>query len=420
MIFLLVFILSVLVCLVSFVQLLYLESLRLRTREYPSLEFFKETLQDALGYDTERGALVFSLLKHSLLVLCGATFVAGAIRGPWWAEFLEGFLIGWLVMIAASYFLPQMLYRRSSAHWLLPLVPLLRLLELLCRPLTWLMSFLQSLFELSSPTNGEEKPATPQEEIEALISAGEEEGIIEKEDSKLIQSVVAFGDKRVREVMTPRRAVVTVDADASLEELRRLVRHEQFSRIPVTSGGIDRIMGFIHVRDLYEVDDAQRNQVTVRSLMRPIEGVPETMPVSQLLKNMQSGGTHMVYVVNEYGNLAGIATMEDLVEEILGEIRDEHEPAHDVTEGEDGSIIVSGSFDVDHLAEHFGYHPGPGSEAATVGGLVTEWLGSVPAAGEVINKDGLRIEILSADGRRVEKLRILRSPQEAEPEAETA
>jgi CBS domain containing-hemolysin-like protein len=176
----------------------------------------------------------------------------------------------------------------------------------------------------------------------------------------------------------------------------------------------------VHVRDLYELDPQNSAGKTLSDVTRPLRGVPESMLVSQLLKLMQDEGTHMVYVVNEYGNVAGITTMEDVVEEILGEIRDEHEPAHDVQRAPDGSITVSGSFDVDHLAEHFGYHPHESSEAATVGGLVTEWLGAVPPAGTVVERDGLRVEILSADGRRVEKVRISALPDDEEPEAETA
>jgi CBS domain containing-hemolysin-like protein len=418
MILLAAFLLSVLLCLVSFVQLLYLESLRLRTREYPSLQYFKETIQEALGYETERGALVFSLIKHTLLVLCGTAFTLAAAGLPLWLQFLEGFGLAWLVMLACGYFIPQILYRRSGALWLLPLLPFLRVLEILFRPLTALLSFLQSLFELSSPAGEEDSQATQQEEIDALISVGEEEGIIEEEDSRLIQSVVAFGDKRVREVMTPRPSVVAIDVSASLEELRRLVRNEQYSRIPVQDGTLDHIAGFVHVRDLYELEPADSAGKTLHDVLRPLPGVPESMPVSQLLKQMQSAGTHMVYVVNEYGNVAGIATMEDVVEEILGEIRDEHEPAHDVLREPGGAITVSGSFDVDHLAEHFGYHPHQNSEAVTVGGLVTEWLGSVPPSGYVAERDGLRIQVLSADGRRVERVRISALPEGQESEAE--
>lgn len=419
MIFLMAFILACLLCLVSFVQVLYLESLRLRTREYDSLGYFKETLQSKLGYETEQGAFVFSLIKHSMLVFCGSVFVAAAAtRGEGWQGLLEGFVLGWLVMMVASYLLPQALYRRSSGHWALPLVPLLKFLALLFKPLTLFLGILQSLFELGEPDAHEEKQ-DPQEEIEALITAGEEEGIIEKEDSRLIQNVVAFGDKKVLEVMTPRREIVGIEVNEPLTALRKLLKEQQFSRVPVFEGDIDHIVGFIHVRDIYELDDEQRKTKTLRDLMRPIQPVPEMKPVPKLLREMQERGSHIVYVVDEYGRVAGLATMEDLVEEVFGEIRDEHEPQHDVEKGPDGSITVSGSFDVDHLQEHFGYRPGEDIQSTTVGGLASEWHGAVPAVGTVVARDGLSIEILAADDFRVDRVRI-RPAATADPEVETA
>jgi putative hemolysin len=403
-----------LLTLVSFVQLLYLESLRLRPREPDALDYFKQELQDLFGYETEAGALVFSLIKHTLLVFTGAAFAAATlIAAPGWPSVLEGFLLGWVVMMAASYLGPQLLYRRSQGRWVRPLVPALRLLALLFRPLTLVLRFMHSLYELSEPAPAEDKAADAAEEIEALISAGEEEGIIEKEDSRLIQSVVAFGDKRVREVMTPRPAVVAIAAGSSLEELRTMARAEQYSRIPVYEDSIDRIIGFIHVRDLWELSEAESREKSLRDLLRPIQAVPETKLAADLLREMQAAGIHIVYVVDEYGNTAGLATFEDLVEEVFGEIRDEHEPAHDLQRHADGSVTVSGSFDLDHLHELFDFRAGSELEATTVGGLVTEWMGTVPAAGAVVEREGLRIEVLAADDLRVKQVRIARA---AEPE----
>jgi CBS domain containing-hemolysin-like protein len=413
------FILGSLLCLVSFVQLLFLESLRLRTRESEALAYFKEDLQDSLGHESEQGAFVYSLIKHTLLVLCGSGFVAAAAaRGEGLRGLVEGFLIAWCVMMASGYVLPQILYRRSSGRWARPLVPFLLFLVLLFKPLTLLLGLLQSLFELGSPIEDVERP-DPGEDIDALISAGEEEGIIEKEDSRLIQNVVAFGDKRVREVMTPRPSIIAIEAGESLEVLRKLAKEQQFSRIPVYDGTIDRILGFIHVRDLYELDDAQRKSQRLRDLMRPIEAVPETKPVARLLREMQERGIHIVYVVDEYGRMAGLATMEDLVEEVFGEIRDEHEPQHDVERAADGAITVSGAFDLDHLHEHFGFRPDEGTESTTVGGLACEWAGAVPKTGELIEHGGLRIEILSADDFRVDRVRISAIPPPPEPESKT-
>ena len=404
MIFLLAALFLLLLTVVGFVQLLYLESLRLRTRETAALAWFKERLQDELGYETEQGAFVFSFAKHTLLVLCGASLVL-ASSGQSWLSRLEPAAAAWLVMVIASYVLPQVLYRRSSGRWVTPLVPFLRLVELLFRPVTLTLGFLEKLFELGEPGQ-QEAPASSADEIEALISAGEEEGILEREDSRLIQNVVAFGDKRVREVMTPRRSIVAMDVRSSLEDLRRLAKEQQFSRIPIYDGEIDRIIGFVHVRDLFELDDEHRHSKTIRDLMRPIEAVPETKPVPLLLREMQERGIHIAYVVDEYGRVAGLVTMEDLVEEVFGEIRDEHEPQHDVERNADGSITVSGAFDLDHLDEYFGFRPGEEIEATTVGGLVSEWHGSVPRPGEVVERDGLRIEVLSADDYRVDRVRV--------------
>jgi putative hemolysin len=261
-------ILSCLLMLVCFVQILYLESMRLRTREFAALEFFKDVLERRLGYETEEGALVFSLIKHTLLVFIGALFVTSAANAKQdWRALGEGFLLGWGVMIGACYVLPQILYRRSAGRWVAPLTPLLRFIALLFRPLTALLQFMHSLFELSHPLESPERQNSS-EEIEALISAGEEEGIIEKEDSKLIQNVVAFGDKRVREVMTPRPSIIAVSVDSPLNELRALIKEHQFSRIPVYEGELDRVCGFVHVRDLYELDEAEQRSKTVRDVMR--------------------------------------------------------------------------------------------------------------------------------------------------------
>ena len=257
--------------------------------------------------------------------------------------------------------------------------------------------------------NGDEEPPTQAENIDALISAGTEEGLIEEEDRKLIQSVVEFGDKVVREVMTPRPNIVAISADATLEELRQLVINEQYSRIPVYEDTIDQIIGFVHVRDMFELDEDQRANRTVRELIRPIRFVPETKPVNDLMREMQQDNTHMVIVVDEYGNTAGLASMEDLVEVILGEIRDEHEPDSDVQEDGQGGYIVSGSFDVARLGDLLDFHPEEDLESTTVGGLVTEWLGRVPQSGESVERDGIHIDVLASDELRVAQVRVRRS-----------
>lgn len=396
--------------LTTLIQTIYMECMRLRSREPQALEYFREHVEDRIGLSIQRGALTFSLIKHTTLLLLGSvTFALNAGPIPIWQAVLEALLISWLVMITMGYLVPHLLYRRTSGRWLPALVPVFVACAVIARPLTWLMEFLESLAEIGEPEEeSREKNGNGSEDIEALIDAGTEEGLIEEDDRKLIQSVVAFGDKTVREVMTPRPKIVAIEADRALEDLRQLVIHEQYSRIPVYEQDIDHIIGFVHVRDMFELDDEERETMKIRDLVREIHRVPETKPVDDLMREMQEDGTHMSVVIDEYGNTAGLATMEDLVEVIVGEIRDEHEPDSDIQRQPDGSFVVAGSFDVDHLKNLVDFRPSTEPESTTVGGLITEWTGRVPQTGERVERDGIRLEVLAGNEFRVDQVRITR------------
>jgi CBS domain containing-hemolysin-like protein len=410
-----------LVTLFTAIQTLYLEGMRLRTRDLPSLQYFKSTLEPRLNLRSEEGALTFSLWKHTCLVLFSIMVVAQVIDGGSlsFPVVLESVIAAWVLMMLCAYLIPQLLFRRTSGQWISTLLPFYSGAALVIRPLVLALSFLHSLLDITAQEAERDEPATSAENIEALITAGTEEGLIQEDDRKLIQSVVAFGDKVVREVMTPRPNIVGIQAGESLEALRELVVHEQYSRIPVFEAGIDDVIGFVHVRDMFEVPESDRLQRTVRELMRPIRFVPETKPVNDLMREMQQEGAHMVIVIDEYGNTAGLATMEDLVEVILGEIRDEHEPTSDVAEDGSGGYIVSGNFDIARIADILEFKPDEDIESTTIGGLVTEWLGRVPQPGETIERDGIRIEILASDEMRVEQVRVSKASLAKEQEVHT-
>lgn len=397
---------------VSYVQLLYLESLRLIRRELPSLEFFRETLAGKIGLDPERASLCFSLVKHVSLFLVGVFYLCALVRPsvPTWQSVLEAIVCSLIAMLVFTYFIPAFLYRRTKGLWMLRSLPLAKLIAGCAAPLAGLVHMFQSLLELDKDVSRETNGGDSVEQIEALITAGTDEGFLEEEDRKLIHSVVAFGDKSVREVMTPRPNIVAISAAKSVEDLRRLVIDERYSRIPVFQDSIDNIIGFIHVRDIFELNDEERQSKPLKDLIRPIPLVPETKPVSDLLREMQRDGSHMVIVVDEYGNTAGLATMEDLVEEILGEIRDEHEPEHDVQQESENVFLAPGSLDLDRLNDLLNFRPEEDTESTTVGGLVTEWLGHVPQVGESVERGGIRIEVLAGNERRVDQVRISKVP----------
>jgi putative hemolysin len=416
MILALLLVLGVLITLFTSIQTLYLEGMRLRTRDLPSLQYFKSALEPRLNLRSEEGALTFSLWKHTCLVLFGVTVLAQVIDGGTltFPVMLESVIGAWLLMMLCAYLIPQLLFRRTSCQWIAHLMPFYGGAALAIRPLVLALSFLHSLLDITTEEAARAEPATSAENIEALITAGTEEGLIQEDDRKLIQSVVEFGDKVVREVMTARPNMVAIQADEPLEALHQLVVTEQYSRIPVYQSSIDDVIGFVHVRDMFEVPESDRPTRKVRELMRPIRFVPETKPVNDLMREMQQEGAHMVIVVDEYGNTAGLATMEDLVEVILGEIRDEHEPASDITEDGHGGYIVSGNFDIARVGDMLTFKPDEDIESTTIGGLVTEWLGRVPKPGEVIERDGIHVEVLASDEMRVEQVRIAPAALEIE------
>ncbi len=241
--------------------------------------------------------------------------------------------------------------------------------------------------------------------MDALIEAGQEEGILEESDRDLIQSVVEFGDKTVREVMTPRPEIVAVPTTTTVEEFTELLKKYPYSRIPVYEGDIDHIKGIVYVKDVLQVSDVEAHTKTVGELMKPeVYFVPETKLGSELLRTMQRDNTRLAVVIDEYGGVAGLVTIEDLVEEIVGEIRDEHEKSEVVKES-DTSYIFNGNTDVDLLEKLFGFRPDE-KEATTIAGLVSELAGHIPKAGEVFEENGLRFEVLESTERRVDRVRV--------------
>src|SRR5215467_9288724 len=244
-----------------------------------------------------------------------------------------------------------------------------------------------------------------EEEVQAYIDVGREEGILEKEEEKLLLSIVDFGDTRVREVMTPRTDIVWVDVAASLTVLFDLFVESKYSRIPVVRGSIDTVVGIVHVKDALEAVRAGAAG-TVAQLMREAYFVPETKKVSELLREFQRRHLWMAIVVDEYGGVSGLVTVEDLLEEIVGEISDEHEDEREaVSKAGDNAYSVSGKANIEVVRDLFGRGPEE-EEFTTVGGFLSSRLGHIPKAGETYRESDLRFTVEEADRRRVHRVRI--------------
>ncbi|MEW5980785.1 MAG: hemolysin family protein [Acidobacteriota bacterium] len=246
----------------------------------------------------------------------------------------------------------------------------------------------------------------------AYLQAGEQEGLIERDERQLLQSIVDFGDTLVHEVMTPRPDIVAIRASATLDDLRAFFREQEYSRIPVYTDSLDVIVGFVFIKDLMRLRADQPGDAPVTTLVRPAHVVPETKRVSELLREFQQQQLQIAIVVDEYGGTAGLVTLEDLLEEIVGEIRDEYDVETESIVEEDGGVfLVTGKADVDRVAERLGIRiEVEGFE--TFGGYILARLGRVPGTGEVFDIDDLNVEVVDAERRRVIRLRVRRRPAE--------
>ncbi len=404
----------------AYLDRVYRELDRVTTgRIHRHLEAFQSQIEPRFNMERRRAANAFNLLARLWLVLVAALTARGVIffvPGTTEALFeLTVFLSAEVVVLMQ--FGPSLLLAGASGAWLLPLVPAIRLI-------TWIVWPIQAILELGVSVLhlGEEEPSTAAEEqqtLEKFVDAATEEGIIEQDEARLIEQVVEFGDKRVRDVMTPRPDVIAIQASATLEAFRDLAVETKYSRLPVYEKSLDDIIGVAMARDMLEVPDRDAANRTVRELMRPSLFVPETKFGAELLKEMQRKNQQMAVVIDEYGLMAGIVTIEDLVEEIVGEIGEEdRRPAPDVVREPSGAMVLRGSVGLDRISELFSVQMDAAqqhSNATTIAGLLNGIAGHVPLTGETIDLDGLRFEVLEANQRKVLRVRARKLAASATP-----
>lgn len=408
-------VLVIVLTLLSYADRVYDEAGKFLSREFQeNIDVFEQKIEPRLGAERERAQLSIAVLTPLIMAGIGLVIGYSVFRDANWtrAELIQAVVSIVLIVVVFHRLLPFIFFSRTKGEWAVPLAPVFRILIYVALPITLLLGFCQSVASLTREYS-EPEPETTEEAVDALIEAGQEEGILEESDRELIQSVVEFGDKTVREVMTARPDVVAVPVTMTVDKFTELLRTKPFSRVPVYRDTLDDIVGIVFAHDVLQVADAEAHTKTVGDLMHTdVQFVPETKRVSDLLRDMQKDNVHMAIVIDEYGGVAGLVTMEDLVEQIVGEIRDEREAKSDIVREGENSYVVPGSLDVDRLDDLLGVRP-EARDATTVAGLVSELLGHIPRPGEVVNDDGLRFEVLQSTDRRVERLRVsLQEPQQ--------
>jgi len=396
----------------SYLTLIYRELGRMTTgRVHEHLEIFENEIEPKLKINRRSGGRTFRILGHfwlAFLVLETTRGVVYFVPGTW-ESFVEFCVFLTLEVVILMHFIPDMLLYRTTGRWLLPLVPIIRLGMFVAWPARIFLEGAESLARISERDFDQTPEQRTEEGIEALVEQAEEEGIIEPEQASLIEQVVEFSDKRVREVMTPRPDIVAIAADATLEELHTKFIDLHFARMPVYERELDDIFGVVNAQDLLHIADSDLPKRKVRELARTALFVPETKVGSELLREMRHKDQPMAIIIDEHGLVTGLATVEDLVEEIVGESgRNGANPAPDVMREPDGSLILRGSMGIGDVEELLGVQFGEKSDEAvtTVAGLLSHVLGKVPAPGDSIDLEGHRFEVLEANQRKVLRLRV--------------
>ena len=404
----LLLVLLALLALVSYVDRLYHEMGKFLSREFQeNIEAYEQRVEPRLGFTRGRASLSMAVLTQICMASIGVLIGYLLFKDSTWVglDLLQAAVSLIFIIVIFNRLLPHIFFVRTKGEWLAKFVPVLRILIYLAVPVTMILGFALSVATLSKE-HAEKEPEHPSEAVDALIEAGQEEGILEESDRDLIQSVVEFGDKTVREVMTPRPEIVAVPVTMTIAEFTEMLNKTPYSRIPVYEGDIDHIKGIMYTKDVLQVPDTEAGKTTVGDLMKTdVYFVPETKLGSELLREMQQDNIRLAIVADEYGGVAGLVTIEDLVEEIVGEIRDEHEKS-DIVKESATSYIFNGNTDLDLLEKLLGGLRPDEKEATTIGGLVSELAGRIPAAGEVFEDNGLRFEVVDSTERRVERVRV--------------
>ncbi len=328
---------------------------------------------------------------------------------------ISALVIGVIATVLFRQIIPRMLVHNNTERKLLFLLPAIRpvyiIVSFFVEPLATRSKARQRLENTLSPDSSDERSDDNAEDFQALMEVGEAEGIIEEEEREMIETMVEFGDTRAGEIMTPRTGIIAVPVGTPIKDARDVMIEEKYSRLPIYRDSIDSIEGMIYVRDLLAALAGGRKEEPVENIGRDTFFVPETITASELLKTMQANHVQIAIVIDEYGGVAGLVTVEDIIEELVGEIEDEdtgHEEIIEIIEGDDGYFDVLGSTEIDKVERIFDLDL-EDEDYTTIAGLVTSEAGYVPKVGEQLDLKGLAIEIIEADEKRITLLRLRKS-----------
>lgn len=352
----------------------------------------------------------------SLVAALTANFGDASEPVSLWARstWAQAAVLGVVLFVAIGHLVPHALGERRAEVVIIRCLGSVHALRVLSTPVLWLFVGLQRLALRLMNVEEERKPEAIKHEILDAAFAGHDEGVIDAATKEVIENLIEFRDVTVGEVMTPRLDMVSVDASDDLQAMTKKALEHQFSRLPVTDKNVDKVVGVLMVKDLFRIA-LEKKDVDVRTLFRAPIFVPEAKKVADLLKELRAKKTHMAIVADEYGGTAGLVTIEDCIEEIIGEIDDEHDTAEKppIRRIGEGEADVDAKLDIERLNEELGTRIPPDADVETVGGFITMRLGKIPVKGDKVALNGYLFTVTEADERRVRRVHLKLSPPAA-------
>ena len=365
--------------------------------------------------------LISALLVGNNIVNIGSSALATKMATEAFGNAGVGIAIGIMTLLVLVFgeVIPKNLAAAHAETWAMFIAPFIRLVSFVLTPVVFLLTKLSDFVVHFSKSDDEEDPTITEDEFKILVNVGQEEGVLDESESEMINSIFEFDETVVKAIMVPRIDIVAVDVEDSINEALRIIVDGGHSRIPAYEESIDNIVGILYAKDIFAHLDADFDTMKVKELLRPAYYIPETKKVSDLLNELRLKKVHMAIILDEYGGTNGLVTIEDLIEEIIGDIQDEYDVEDDliVMHGEDHLVAdarapigdVEDAFDVELDEEIL-----EDSEADTIGGLAFEHLGGIPAVGDEVTVGRFLIRIVDVSGRRISKVEILLLPPEEE------
>ena len=369
--------------------------------------------------------LISTLLVGNNIVNISSSALATKMATDYFGDAGVGIATGIMTLLVLVFgeVVPKNLAAAHAEGWAMFVAPFIKLISVILTPLVFLLTKLSDTVVRFSKKNEEEDPTITEDEFKILVNVGQEEGVFDESETEMINSIMEFDETYVKAIMVPRIDIVAVDVDDSINDVLRLIIDGGHSRIPAYEESIDNIVGILYAKDIFEHLNANFDELKVKELIRDAYYIPETKKVSDLLNELRLKKVHMAIILDEYGGTNGLVTIEDLIEEIIGDIQDEYDAEEDlIVMHSDNQLVADARAPIGDVEEAFDMELDEeileDSEADTIGGLAFEHLGGIPEVNDEVTVGRFLIRIVNVSGRRITKVEVTLLPPEEEEDDE--